>query len=144
MTAQGTNHYQLQLPYGRPPKSLWGNSRDSHWGGRSTDARQVRADVMFLARQARIPKANLLTVRLTWAPGDRRRRDEDNLWPFLKTCCDALAKGPRKDWVGLELVPDDTPQYMVKQAPVILNPDQTPVTGMWLDIWAHPVTEEYR
>ena len=135
-------HFQLDLPYGRPPKSLWGNARDSHWSGRSNAARQLRSDVVFLARRAQIPVSTHLDVLLTWAPGDNRRRDADNLWPFLKSCCDGLSRGKRADWVGLDLVPDDTPQWMTKHAPVILNRDQCPATGMWLDIWAQPVAVE--
>lgn len=139
MTSDLGEHYQLILPYDRPPASLWANQasgKGGHWGGRSKDSRQVRSDIVFLGRQAHLPKASFLTVRLTWAPGDNRRRDEDNMWPFLKACCDGLARGKRKDWVGLELVPDDTAQYMRKLAPRLLTPDHTPLVGMWLDVWA--------
>lgn len=125
-----TGTYRLDLPYERPPAPLNGNTR-AHWRARSAATRQVRADVACLARAAGIPKAEHLTVELLWSPGDRRRRDADNLWPLLKVACDALARG-RKDWVGLELVPDDTPAYMDKRAPVILSPDQCGQRGMWL------------
>jgi len=135
-------HYQLDLPYRRPPAPLWGNSR-SHYHARSASSRQMRSDVAVLATKARIPPSTHLEVLLSWAPGDRRRRDADNLWPMLKCCCDGLARGPRKDWVGLDIVPDDTPEYMTKHAPVILTPDQhTGSTGIWLDIWAVPVAVE--
>lgn len=124
---------RLFLPYLRPPKSLVGNSR-AHWRQRSADTHQVRDDVMRLAQQAHLDKLTDIrhvTVTLTWAPGDNRRRDADNLWPLLKVACDALARGPRRDWVGLELVPDDTPEHMTKMAPVIQPP---PAQGMWLDL----------
>jgi len=134
-------HYQLDLPYGRPPKALWGNNRE-HWHGRSGSSRQVRSDIVILAKRAGIPTSTHLEVLLTWAPGDKRRRDADNLWPMLKACCDGLARGPRTDWIGLELVPDDTPEYMTKHAPLILSPDQHSGTGMWLDIWAQPTSVE--
>lgn len=122
---------RLPLPYDRPPKSLAGNSR-AHWRQRSADTQQVRSDVMRLAEGAgihRFGRIEHVTVELVWAPGDRRRRDADNLWPLLKACCDALARGPRRDWVGLELVPDDTPEHMTKLAPRIEPP---PAKGMWL------------
>lgn len=45
--------------------------------------------------------------------------------------CDALARG-RADWVGLDLVPDDTPAWMDKAAPRILPPPEP--AGMWLDL----------
>jgi crossover junction endodeoxyribonuclease RusA len=122
--------YRLELPYQRPPSALTGNTR-SHWRSRSSQARAVRTDVAMLARSAGIPKAEHLTVELVWSPGDRRRRDADNLWPLLKVACDALARG-RADWVGLELVPDDTPAFMTKRAPRIAGPDESGECGMWL------------
>jgi crossover junction endodeoxyribonuclease RusA len=131
----------LVLPYERPPKALVGNSR-AHWRQRSADTQQVRTDVMSLARQAGLHFArgiSHITVELVWAPGDRRRRDADNLWPLLKACCDALARGPRRDWVGLELVPDDTPEHMTKLAPRIQPP---PAKGMWLVLTLDFATEE--
>jgi crossover junction endodeoxyribonuclease RusA len=133
MTTAAPTTVRLTLPYDRPPAALVGNTR-VHWRRRSADTKQVRADVMRLAQAAKLHhlKAAIehIDVTLTWAPGDRRRRDSDNLWPLLKSCCDALARG-RRDWVGLELVPDDTPAYMTKHAPVIVPP---PARGMWLDL----------
>lgn len=81
--------------------------------------RLVREGVMLAARAAGIPKAEHLIVQLHYRPGDNRKRDEDNLWPTAKAAFDALARGPRRDWVGLELVPDDTAKYMTKLGPVI-------------------------
>lgn len=135
---------RLNLPYERPPAALVGNTR-VHWRRRSADTQQVRGDVLRLATAAglhRLPPDRIghVTVELVWAPGDRRRRDADNLWPLLKACCDALARGPRRDWIGLELVPDDTPEHMTKLAPRIEPP---PAKGMWLDITLHgPTTGE--
>jgi crossover junction endodeoxyribonuclease RusA len=86
---------------------------------RAARVRAVREAVLVGAKNARIPAGRHLTVLLTYRPGDNRRRDADNLWPTLKAACDALARGPRRDWVGLELVPDDTPEYMTKLAPLI-------------------------
>lgn len=123
---------QLDLPYERPPKGLTGNVRGNSWRQKAADTRLVRADVTQVAKQAKLDRLGPLahvTVELVWAPGDRRRRDSDNLWPLLKVCCDALARGPRRDWVGLELVPDDTPDHMTKLAPRIEPP---PAKGMWL------------
>lgn len=132
IVAEGAS-VRLQLPYDRPPTALRGNSR-AHWRRRSEDTRQVRADVLRLAQAAGLHRLDRpvehVTVTLTWAPGDRRRRDADNLWPLLKACCDALARG-RSDWVGLDLVPDDTPTWMEKRAPQIEPP---PAVGMWLDV----------
>ncbi|MCP2169195.1 hypothetical protein [Goodfellowiella coeruleoviolacea] len=79
----------------------------------------IRRDVTLAAQRAGIPRCRHLTVCLHYAPGDNRRRDADNLWPTLKAAADALARGPRRDWVGLDLVPDDTPDHMTKLAPII-------------------------
>jgi crossover junction endodeoxyribonuclease RusA len=122
--------YRLTLPYERPPKSLTGNTR-SHWRARSADTRTARETVAWLAKQAGIPQAKHLTVQLVWAPGDRRRRDADNLVPFMKSLCDGIARGNRQDWTGLELVPDDTPKFMNKIMPRILTPDECNEVGMW-------------
>ena len=104
---------------------------------------------MLLARTAKIPVSTHLEVLLTWAPGDRRRRDSDNMWPMLKACCDGLARGKHTDkntghntLIGLDLVPDDTPQWMTKHAPRIITPDDCAAKGMWLDIWAVPLAME--
>jgi crossover junction endodeoxyribonuclease RusA len=94
--------------------------------------RLVRECVAARATVARIPTATHLTVQLHYAPGDNRRRDADNLYPTFKAACDALARGPRRDWVGLELVPDDTPEHMTKLAPVI-HPGPG-VRRLWLTV----------
>lgn len=138
---------RLALPWTRPPAALTGNARCAHWGARSEASQQVRGAVAWLARKARIPRSRHLTVELVWAPGDRRRRDPDNLWPLLKACCDGLARGPRKPslraaaWVGLDLVPDDTPRWMTKLPPRIVGPDETPEIGMWLIVTAEFETD---
>jgi crossover junction endodeoxyribonuclease RusA len=118
--------YVLVLPWTRPP--ITANQR-LHWSVRSRLTGEIRSTVAWLARAAKIPSGRHLTVELVWAPGDRRRRDADNPWPTLKACCDALARG-RADLIGLDLVPDDTPEYMEKLPPRIVPPPHAP--GMWL------------
>jgi crossover junction endodeoxyribonuclease RusA len=124
----------LTLPYVRLPGALGGNTR-AHWRQRSADTQRVRTDVLRLSQAAglhRVGPVRHVVVELVWAPGDRRRRDADNLWPLLKVACDAIARGPRKGWTGLDVVPDDTPEYMTKLAPRIAPP---PEKGMWLHLW---------
>lgn len=121
--------YEVDIPLMQPPLSRWtGNPKPCeplnanttyHRYERASRVRLVREAVLVGAKQARIPAGGHLTVGLHYAPGDNRRRDADNLWPTLKAACDALARGPRRDWVGLELVPDDTPEYMTKLTPLI-------------------------
>lgn len=125
MTAPDPVMFQVEVPLyvrhlgdvGTPP--LTANQR-LHWRDQARRVRMVREQVMIGAAPIRAtPPIRHLTVTLHYRPGDNRRRDADNLWPTLKAACDALARGPRRDWVGLELVPDDTPEYMTKRAPVI-------------------------
>jgi len=129
-----TRVVRLTLPYERPPHSLTANARP-HWSQRSKDTRQVRADVMRLAQAAGLHRLSQpcrhLTAGLVWAPGDRVRRDADNLFPLAKACFDALARGSRKDLIGLEIVPDDTPEHLTKLTPVLMPP---PAKGMWLEL----------
>ena len=125
----------VALPFESPPASLRGNAR-THWRRRSADTKAVRTAVAALVRGTPFAAGGPyehLTVTLTWAPGDRRRRDADNLYPLLKAACDALARGPRQDWVGLELVPDDTPRWMTKYCE-IQGPDVTSELGLFLAI----------
>lgn len=145
MTSPNPRTYRLDLPFYRPPEALTGNAREGHWAPRSKATNEVRTAVAWLGRQAGIPPSRHLTVELVWAPGDRRKRDADNLWPMLKACCDGLARGPRKPsaraapWVGLDLVPDDTPRWMRKLPPRIAGPDETDEIGVWLLVTAIPV-----
>jgi len=105
-------------PVAKPCEPLNANWR-LHFRGSAPRVRLVRFGVMVAAKAAKIPACRHLTVTLNYRPGDNRRRDADNLVPTLKAACDALARGPRRDWVGLELVPDDTPAHMTKHMPVI-------------------------
>lgn len=126
---------RLNLPYERPPKELGGNAR-AHWRAEAKAKQQLRADVAMIARSAGLHRyepgaIRHVTAQLLWAPGDRRKRDEDNLWKVQKIACDALARG-RRDFVGLDLVPDDSPNHFTKLAPRILPPPEP--KGMWLEL----------
>lgn len=137
--------YRLVLPYSEPPAALTANKRP-HWSARSKASREARSDVATLARAAgltRIVGVRHVTVRLRWAPGDRRRRDPGNLNPFSKALIDGLTpdrtdirRGPGgvkvTRHIGCGLVPDDTPAWVSERTPVIVPP---PERGMWLDVW---------
>lgn len=122
-----TTTYRLVLPWSTPP--LTQNQRH-HWSVRNRKTREIRETVAWLAKAARIPVCEHLTVQLVWAPGDRRRRDGDNCAPTVKACVDALARGPRKDLIGLDLVPDDTPEHVTVLPTLIEPPPHEP--GLWL------------
>lgn len=127
--------YVLALPYAGPPPGLSANYR-GHWRPKHEATAQLRRDVYFIARQAGLhllTDVKHVTVELVWNPGTRRRRDADNIYPFLKAAADGLARG-RRDWVGLDLVPDDSPEYMTKLAPrIVYGPRER--RGMWLNVW---------
>lgn len=109
--------------------ALTGNAR-VHWTRRHKAVQEVITAVVLLAKVHKVPACDHLTVSLHWAPGDRRRADVDNLVALQKVCCDGLARG-RKDLPGLHLVPDDTPKYMTKLMPEIVEP---PTNGLWLEV----------
>ena len=112
--------------------ALTGNARTAHWAQRNAATRIVIAEVVKAATALGLQPCQHLTVQLVWAPGSRRKADEDNLWPLLKVLADGLARGPRKDLPGLHLVPDDDAQWMTKLGPRI---DRPPVpAGLWLEI----------
>lgn len=89
------------LPLAKNPLSL--NGRD-HWRTKAKHTKQWRT---FTALQAaRFPELGRCDVTLTWVVRDRRDRDEDNLYPLLKACCDGL--------VDAGVVIKDTADYMGK------------------------------
>lgn len=140
-TTAGARVYTLDVPMipgktGKVPP-LNANAR-LHPMVRSKRTRLIREAVFVAAKAAAIPKARHLTVTLHYQPGDNRRRDADNLVPTLKAACDALARGKRRDWVGLELVPDDTPQHMTKNMPII-HPGKGE-RRLWLEV---QITKEH-
>lgn len=114
---------------------LTGNARTAHWSQRSTATKTVIAEVVKAAEHAGLQPCRHLTVQLVWAPGNNRKADPDNLWPLLKVLADGLARGPRKDLLGLHLVPDDDAPWMTKLGPRIDRPP-TPA-GLWLEITMH-------
>jgi crossover junction endodeoxyribonuclease RusA len=60
-----------------------------------------------------------IAVGLTYVPRDKRRRDPDNLVvPLFKALVDGI--------VDAGIVPDDTPEYVIRSMPVILPPDGDP------------------
>lgn len=110
------------IPLSFPAPPLTANQR-LHWRRRADLTKTVRHEVAM--RAARLgPMAPPITVTLHYRPRDRRRRDADNLVPTLKACCDGL--------VDARVVPDDTPDLMVKVMPVI-HPPEGPAR-CWLEV----------
>lgn len=111
--------------------ALSGNARNAHYAQRHNATKEVINAVVDVATRAGLQPCRYMEVTLVWAPGHNRATDEDNLWPLLKACCDALARGPRKDLPGLRLVADDDSRHMRKCARIDRPP--TPA-GLWLEI----------
>lgn len=99
----------LTFPWQRPPLSA--NDR-MHWATKARATRAIRDLTAIDARKAGIPAVEHVTARLAWVVTDRRRRDTDNTYPTFKAMCDGL--------VDAGIVPDDTPEFMTKLAPVIV------------------------
>lgn len=114
--------YRLDLPWETPPLSL--NDR-RHWAAQAQLVSTVREIAGWRAKGANIGRHDRVRVTLNYQPLDRRRRDEDNLVATLKPLCDGL--------VDVGVVPDDTPDHMVKDMPVIHEPDGIR-RNLWLDI----------
>ena len=130
--------HRIALPYPDYPRypALSLNGRSNRWTV-NADVQAVRADVARLCRSIR-PGRHVI-VHLAWSPRTRGDRDDENLCGLLKACCDGLARGPRRPTVrnpgvaiGLDLVPNDTRQYMTKLMPVVLPYGEEP--GMWLTV----------
>lgn len=97
----------IQFAWERPP--LNANQR-LHWAAKASKTRMIR-DASRIAARTILPTASHLTVQLVWVVTDRRRRDSDNIYPTFKAMCDGL--------VDAGIVPDDTPEWMTKLAPII-------------------------
>jgi hypothetical protein len=65
------------------------------------------------------PAVARVDVVMVWVVKDRRKRDVENPVPTLKALCDGL--------VDAGIVPDDTPNYMVKHMPrIVYDPGARP------------------
>jgi crossover junction endodeoxyribonuclease RusA len=117
--------FTLELPWSSPPLSL--NHR-RHWRATANLTRAVRDATHVLAREARIGRHERVRVTLHYRPRDSRVRDEENNVPTLKACCDGL--------VDAGIVPDDSPQFMVKDMPVIHEPRN--LGRLWLVVTPLP------
>lgn len=103
------NEWTLLFAHRSPPISL--NSRQNRWA-RARLTRDLRAEARYRANN--IPPLTLADVTLEWVVVDKRRRDEDNMFATLKPLADGL--------VDAGIVPDDTPEYMLKACRIVLVP----------------------
>lgn len=98
----------FHIPHKRP---LLTSNQRLHWAKRAEHTRHLRRLGEAFAELRGIPELDRVDVTLTWVVSTRRRRDADNIVPTLKALCDGL--------VDAGVVPDDTPDLMVKHMPVI-------------------------
>lgn len=104
-----TTQWDIRLPYQRPP--LTANQR-LHWAARARMTRAVREAAAWGVRGEGVPRCERVRVRLLWCVSDPgRRRDPSNVMPTQKAAVDGL--------VDAGVVPDDTPQFVVEEMPVI-------------------------
>lgn len=106
--------WEIRLPWRTPPASA--NDRD-HWRVKARKVADIRdAGRVLTLRALPLLMAPRIAVGLTYVPRDKRRRDPDNLVvPLFKALVDGI--------VDAGIVPDDTPEYVLRSMPVILPPD---------------------
>lgn len=103
--------WQFELPITKP---LSLNDR-SHWSAKAAQVAELRADAGWCAKAAKIAKCQKIKVTLIYEPRDKRRRDKDNLVATLKPVVDAL--------VDISVIPDDTPEHVEYDMPLIDVPN---------------------
>lgn len=103
------------LDYPRPPRGLSQNDRPNRWV-KAGAVKDVRFEVMVKTRALKLGVIDRIRVDVEWFVADRRRRDTDNLAPFLKAIYDGI--GADKG-VSAHLVDDDDPEHMEKPSAVI-------------------------
>lgn len=116
--------YRIDLPWPRPPLNQ--NQRLNHWAKASLVA-AIRADAHVLAKAAKIPHSNRITVQLHYAPGRRGRRDPMNLTATTKPLIDGL--------VDAGIVDDDDTEHVHELTPEIHFPPE-PGPRCWITIAA--------
>jgi len=111
----------IRIPLATNPLSL--NGRD-HWRTKAKHTKQWRAFAGLSA--ARFPALLSCDVTLTWFVTTAHRRDEDNLYPLLKSLCDGL--------VDAGVTTDDTPDLMGKRCRIERAPAGTAEAYMELRV----------
>lgn len=113
--------WRIDLPgYRKVPLSQ--NDR-SHWRSTHRDRIDLMDATMWMAKLVKLPTGlQRVSVELHYVPATRRRRDEDNMAPTLKACCDAL--------VMYKLVPDDSHEYLTSASRI--DPVNSRKCGLYL------------
>jgi crossover junction endodeoxyribonuclease RusA len=108
--------WEIRLPWDKPPASA--NDRD-HWRVKARKVQNIRSVALLSTDDYDVRPCTRIAVELTYVPRDKRRRDPDNLVvPLFKALVDGI--------VDAGIVPDDTPEYVIRSMPQILPPDGDP------------------
>ena len=114
----------VHLPWSAPPLTM--NGRE-HWRVKAKVTAMIRNAACFVVTHNDLPKGlERITVEMVYRPRDNRRRDADNLVSTFKACCDGI--------VDAGVVPDDTPDLMVKLMPRIVPAAKGQPGALWLEI----------
>lgn len=108
--------WMFTLNYPRPPKGLHANDR-THWAVKMGATQDIRMEVMARTRNLHIGVLEFCTVQVVWVVGDKRKRDTDNLAPFMKAIFDGIGSNSRG--YSAHLVEDDDPEHMSKPGALI-------------------------
>ena len=98
--------HEFEFPWSKPPLSL--NYR-MHRMQAANLTKEIRG--LMHAKARHLPDMGRCVVELEWFVNTRTKRDSENPISTFKAMCDGL--------VDAEIVPDDTPRYMVKLMPRI-------------------------
>ena len=99
----GSRTYTIALPPGLKLLSL--NGRE-HWTERGRRTKALKNAAWAVARQAKIPRLERVSVAVEYQPPDRRRRDAENT-------CAASGKAAIDGIVAAGVLPDDEcPRYV--------------------------------
>ena len=123
--------WSLRLP---PGLAVLNANQRTHWRVNAHRAKALKAATYGAMLGAHIPRLERCSVAMILCPPTNRRRDTDNLVLTLKPCCDGLTDaGLRSLWPNattplVGIVPDDTPDLMVKTLPTLGAMSRT---GFW-------------
>jgi len=115
------------MPWARPPLSA--NYR-MHYLARADVVAQVRYTAGWVVKAARVPACSRVTVGLVYVPSIRRKRDGgENYADTLKAAIDGV--------VDAGVVPDDTPDHVIRLMPVVAPVDRDN-HGVFLTLEVNP------
>jgi len=117
-----TTTYRLDLPWPRPPLN---HNQRMH---RMVEARvvaEVRRDVGWIAKAAKIPACDHITVQFHYAPGRRGKLDPMNLTATSKPAIDGI--------VDAGIVVDDDSTHVHEVTPAVHFPPE-PGPKCWLTV----------